>query len=700
MSIFTNILPLPVASPGTLWRGDQLQFSLYTEIAEEIEYCFYANPYQIKTGEDFPLLERVILKKDQFCFGEFWNWTASLSEDRSDSLVGYLIRVWKKDIATGKKAGCWIFDPHARESTGGEDWGQSYHFQIDPKDYTLRKSLRSSSNFKEHPRRLSVLRSSSPGPARPERPKHPFETSVIYECHVRSMTCGEGATLSDSRFSGTYQGLVEQIPYLLELGITAVELLPIYDFDETENWKKSPLTGERLLNYWGYSPISFFVPKQSYAFDRQDPVSEFKKMVDAFHQAGLEVILDVVYNHTGELDENGPVDHFKCLGEENWYLHDEEKRLLNYSGCGNTLRCAHFAVKQMILASLRYWANEIGVDGFRFDLTTILDRDHEGEIQKFPTLLWEIQQDPALNGIKMIAEPWDAGGGYQVGHLAHHAHWAEWNDQYRDSIRQAVQGAEGMMGQVKNCILGSPNLYQTVEKGRRFSINFITAHDGMTMWDLVAYRQKQNAINGESNRDGTSENYSSNCGEEGPSDVPEIKTLRENKIKLFHFLLQLSGGIPMMLAGDEMGRSQQGNNNAYCLDNPVNWIDWSLLFKNKHLFQFVQHAIAFRKANHRFLFSDQSRYQWFNSLGNEEDLRHHIRTLVWKVNHPDFPEKDICMMLNCYSEAIEFRFPGNRNWRCLFNTALENLPDQKMMQGKVNVEGFSLLVLESIDSCQ
>ncbi len=695
MPLFTKILPAPLVSLGASWDGDQFHFSLYTEIAEEIEYFFYANPYQTETDQVYPLLERVPLKKDQFCFGALWNWTGCLSAEWGGALVGFLIRVWKSDPANGQKVSCWIIDPHARELAGGEEWGQSYQFQVDPNDFSLRKRPRSAKNFKEYPRRLSILRDSVPKQPRPVRPNHPLETSVIYECHLRSMTQGAAAPLSDARYAGTYRGLVDQIPYLRDLGITAVELLPIYDFDETENWNHSPLTGERLLNYWGYSPISFFAPKQSYAFDRHNPIREFKEMVDAFHHAGLEVILDVVYNHTGELDEEGPIDHFKWLGKEIWYLHDSEQRLLNHSGCGNTLQSAHFVVKQMILASLRYWVNEMGVDGFRFDLTTILDRDREGAIQPFPKLLWEIRQDPTFCGIKLIAEPWDAGGGYQIGHLAHHAQWGEWNDQYRDTIRQALQGGQGVMAQVKNAILGSPNVYQSVQKGRAFSINFITAHDGMTMWDLVSYNQKHNEINGEHNQDGTSNNYSCNCGEEGETDNPEIHALREKKMRTFHLLLQLSGGIPMLLAGDELARSQQGNNNAYCLDNPINWIDWRLLKTRQHLFEFIQGVIAFRKTHASFLFSNRSQYEWFNSLGKTEDLRHHIRTLAWKITHPDFPKKNICVMLNCYHEAIPFHFPEKRHWHCLINTALEQSSQKNAIQGNVIVAGFSAQVFES-----
>lgn len=698
MKLFKIITPQFFGSPGSIWQGHQLFFNLYTENAEEIDYFFYTNLQEIQTNTAHPLSEQVTLFKKNYCVGGLWSWTAVVPAG-FDSPIGYLICVWKIDPLTGIRIAHWITDPYARQSTGGEEWGHSYNFQVNRHDGSLYKTPRTGENFKKHPRRLAILSPSSPAAFPIRRPNHAWETSILYECHVRGLTRSPSATLSNPHYGGTYRGLMEQIPYFKQLGITTLELLPIFDFDETENRKHSPLSGERLFNYWGYSPLSFFVPKQSYAFDRQNPTEEFKTMVAALHEANLEIILDVVYNHTGELDEDGPIDHFKGLGTDLWYLQDSQNRFLNHSGCGNTLNCSHPLVKQMILASLRYWANEMGVDGFRFDLAPILNRDGAGHLQVFPSLLWEIRHDPLLKGIKLIAEPWDAGGGYQLGHTAHHAQWAEWNDRYRDTLRQVLRGDQGQVADLKDRLLGSPQIFQSPAKGRHFSLNFITAHDGMTLWDLVTYNEKHNAINGEHNQDGTAENYSHNCGIEGETEDATVLALRHKKMRMFHLLLQLSNGIPMLVAGDEWGRTQKGNNNAYCLDNSISWMDWEQLKTRTALFTFVQKAIAFRQSHFSFMFSSESQYRWFNSLGEPEDLRHHIRTLTWQITHPLFPEKAFCLFMNFFDDPLEFYFPDQAIWHQVFNTALE-LPTSSQAQQSFLVEGFSMVVSHKEESFQ
>ncbi len=709
MLLFKQITPMAVGPLGTFWEKDRMQFSLYAQ-ATKIEYFFYADPHQMKTHQTYPLLEKVTLDKEAFCFGDLWSWEGTIAEGSLlNQPIGYLLRVWKKNPETGEEESRWILDPYAREYAGGEIWGTSFYYQIDPENFSITKQKKERDTHLFSPiRRLPIIRPilakksrlsmlpTRSQKSRPPRPNHPLETSIIYECHLRGMTKSPTAALPDDQYAGTYRGLIETIPYLKRLGITAVELLPIFDFDENENHNVSPDTKERLFNYWGYSTILFFAPKQCFAANPQNAVEEFKEMVDAFHEAGLEVILDVVYNHTAEMNSGGPIDHFKWLGEDVYYIMSHG-HLANYSGCGNTVNCNHPVVKRFILSSLRYWYNEMGVDGFRFDLTTILDRDLAGNIQLFPALLWDIRYDSELQGAKLIAEPWDAGGGYQLGHTAYHAQWSEWNDRYRDNIRKALRGDTGHVIHVKNSILANPDVYQSPQKGRRFSINFITAHDGMTMWDLVSYNEKHNKMNGEDNRDGSSNNISFNCGVEGKTQSPIIQALRYKKVRTFHLLLQLSGGIPMLVAGDEFARSQQGNNNPYCLDNEITWIDWNQLKKNQKLFEFVQQAIAFRQANFSFLFSDHSQYGWFNSLGKEEDLGDHVCTLIWKVTHPDFPKKTICAMLNYYKAPLEFHFPDDGqtgSWHCLFDTAREQMPKKKTTENSVVVDGFSIQVFE------
>ncbi|MBF0287133.1 MAG: glycogen debranching enzyme [SAR324 cluster bacterium] len=688
-----------------------MQFGLYAE-ATKIEYYFYADPHQMETNRSYSLLEKVILDKDTFCVGNMWSWEATISEGSLlNQPIGYLLQVWKENPETGQEESHWILDPYAREYAGGETWGTFFYYQIHPENFDITKleKVRDAHLFSPI-RRLPIIRPTlskrnQTGKVvprsqknRPAPPNHPLETSIIYECHLRGMTKSPTAALSNDDYAGTYRGLIEAIPYFKRLGITAVELLPVFDFDENENHNISPEINDRLFNYWGYSSILFFAPKQSYAADPANAVDEFKEMVDAFHEAGLEIILDVVYNHTAEMNSGGPIDHFKWLGEDTYYI-CSDGHMMNYSGCGNTVNCNHPVVRQFIISSLRYWHNEIGVDGFRFDLTTILDRDLAGNVQLFPSLLWDIRYDSELQNAKLIAEPWDAGGGHQLGHLAYHAQWAEWNDRYRDNIRKALRGDTGNVVHVKNSLLANPDVYQTPQKGRQFSINFITAHDGFTMWDLVSYNEKHNKMNGEDNRDGNSNNISYNCGVEGETKDPIIQALRYKKVRTFHLLLQLSGGIPMLVGGDEFARSQQGNNNPYCLDNEITWIDWNQLKNNQKLFEFVQSVIAFRKANFPLLFSEKSHYDWFNTEGKEEDLEHHVRTLTWLVTHPDFPGKAICAMLNYYTDPLEFYFPESTDrqpgtWHRIFDTAREGLPKQEKIAKSVMVDGFSIQVFE------
>lgn len=693
MSLFKHITPVSLANRNASWEGKVLKFSLFAEDAESVEYLFYSQPYQMEEDQSYPLLGGVTLTREKFCFGNLWNWEGVLSDSIPHNReLGYVIRLWKKNTGN-KKEFRWIIDPYARESAGAEIWGKSYNFKIDSENYHISKTKRKATLAKHHIRRLPVIRPRVVRQVCVSHPFHPMDNSIIYECHVRGMTQSPSAQLSNSQYAGTYRGLTEYIPHLKELGITAVELLPVCDFDETENPKITPKTGEKLYNFWGYSSLLFFAPKQSYAYDKQNPVQEFKDMVEAFHAADMEVILDVVYNHTAELGHGGPVDHFKWLGQRTYYMHDSAHNMANYSGCGNTMNCSHPVVKQMIIDSLRYWANEIGVDGFRFDLASILTRSPEGDHHTFPYIWWEIKHDPALSGIKLIAEPWDAGGGYHLGHVSRYAEWAEWNDRFRDNMRKAIRGDLGTIAHVKNALLGSPEIYGSTSLGRQMSINFLTAHDGMTLWDLMSYNEKNNEQNREGNTDGVDENYSNNCGEEGPSNKPEINALRRKKMRTAHLLLQLSNGIPMLLAGDEFSRTQSGNNNAYCLDNTTTWVDWELLNTNRELFEFVKNAINFRRDHFVFMFSEKSQYDWYNSQSESEDLGHYIRTLMWKVTHPDFPGRVICVLFNFFEEPLEFRLPGEDLWDCVFDTALERIsPSTKKQSGTVKVKDFSIQV--------
>ena len=429
---------------------------------------------------------------------------------------------------------------------------------------------------------------------------HPLETPVedlvIYEMHVRGFTRHES---SGVKHPGTFAGIREKIPYLKKLGVNCVELMPIHEFDEFENSRTSPTTGKTLLNYWGYSNVGFFAPKAGFAATGKYgmQVDELKTLIRDLHDNGMEVILDVVFNHTAEGNEHGPYISYRGIDNKSYYILTPEGYYYNFSGCGNTLNCNNPIVRSMILDCLRYWVADYHVDGFRFDLASILGRDQNGAPMSSPPLLESLAFDPVLGKCKLIAEAWDAGGLYQVGSFPAWGRWAEWNGKYRDDIRKFVKGEPGVVGVMSQRLQGSPDLYRSAGRGACASINFITAHDGFTLYDLVAYDGKHNEANGENNSDGGNDNYSWNCGWEGPSTDPAVNKLRIKQMKNLVTLLMVSQGTPMILAGDEFGKTQGGNNNAYCQDNEISWIDWTLLEKNKELFEYFRKMIAFRMAH-------------------------------------------------------------------------------------------------------
>ncbi|PRY19818.1 glycogen debranching protein GlgX [Pseudosporangium ferrugineum] len=415
----------------------------------------------------------------------------------------------------------------------------------------------------------------------------PMEDLVIYETHVGGFTRSPS---SGVRRPGTFAAVAEKIPYLRELGVTAIELLPVFDFDDS--------TGH--TNYWGYSTAGYFAPHAGFcvAPEAGTHVREFRDMVKALHAAGIEVILDVVFNHTDEGNQLGPLFSFAGLDNPNYYYLDpgDPRYYYDYSGCGNTLMANHPIVTKMIVDCLEYWVREMHVDGFRFDEAAVLTRGARGELLDEPPVVWQIELSETLADTKIIAEAWDAAGAYEVGRYPGYR-WAEWNGRYRDTMRRFVKGDPGIVGDVATRLTGSADLYQP--RGHRpiNSVNFITCHDGFTLADLVSYDVKHNEANGEGNRDGNDDNASWNCGAEGPTDDPEIRALRIRQMKNFAALLLLSRGVPMLLAGDEVGRTQQGNNNAYCQDNEISWLDWSLAGTNAELLSFWQRMIAFRRAH-------------------------------------------------------------------------------------------------------
>jgi len=489
-------------------------------------------------------------------------------------------------------------------------------------------------------------------------PSIPVAELVLYEVHVRGFTQHSS---SGVRQPGTFSGVIEKIPYLQELGVNAVEFLPIQAYNPDELINSNPLTGERLRNYWGYSTVSFFALHPSYGSGAYPgcEINEFKSMVKALHAAGIEVILDVVFNHTAEGGDNGPTLSFKGLDNIIYYqLEDDRQFYRNYSGCGNTFNCNHPVVRNFILDCLRYWVIEMHVDGFRFDLAPILGRDGHGHLLSNPPLLEKIAEDPILSRIKLIAEAWDAGGAYQVGSFPG-KRWSDWNGAFRDDIRCYWRGDYGKAGAFASRLCGSADLYNHSDKTPDNSINFITCHDGFTLEDLVSYDHKHNLANGEDNRDGTNDNYSSNHGEEGPTDDAAIKALRLRQKKNLLATLFLSRGVPMLLGGDELGRTQQGNNNAYCQDNEISWFDWHSLSQHHSFFEFVKGLIRFRKQHpqlslSRFYHPDE--ISWFNASGNMPDwqvesaLGCHIHTF----GHEHEP---LCLLFNPGSFEVSFPLP-------------------------------------------
>lgn len=425
----------------------------------------------------------------------------------------------------------------------------------------------------------------------------PPEDQIIYEMHVRSFTRHESSGIKENH-RGTFAGIRDKISYLKELGVNAVELMPVYEFDEFENSRPNPQTGETLYNYWGYSTVGFFSPKAGYAatgkFGMQ--VDELKTLVKELHKNGIEVILDVVFNHTAEGNERGPTISFRGIDNKTYYMMTPEGYYFNFSGCGNTINCNNPIVRNIVLDCLRYWASEYHIDGFRFDLASILGRDPLGYPLANPPLLESLAFDPILAKCKLIAEAWDAGGLYQVGSFPAYGRWAEWNGKYRDGIRKFLKG-DGTVGQISQCLQGSPDLYAWAGRAPATSINFITAHDGFTLMDLVSYNHKHNEANGENNNDGSNDNDSWNCGWEGATDDVAINALRRRQIKNAIAMLMVSQGVPMLLMGDEVGRTQNGNNNTYCHDNELSWLDWNLQTKNSEILEFAKHCIAFRRSH-------------------------------------------------------------------------------------------------------
>jgi len=530
-------------------------------------------------------------------------------------------------------------------------------------------------------------------------PSRPYSTTIIYELHVAGFTKDKSSGLDDE-MRGTYAGLIKKIPYLKELGITAVELMPVQHFDPQD--AVPPLT-----NYWGYSPVAFFAPHSLYSYDQSPlgPVKEFKDMVKALHRAGIEVILDVVFNHSAEGQPEGPTFSFKGFENKAYYILKEDKKFYaDYTGCGNTINANHSIVRRLIRDCLHYWVAEMHVDGFRFDLASVLSRDENGNPLENPPILWEIESDPVLAGTKLIAEAWDAAGLYQVGSFVGDR-WSEWNGHYRDDVRSFIKGDSNSVNKFAARIIGSPDVYNNPLREVTRNIHFVCCHDGFTLNDLVSYDQKHNEANGEKNRDGASQNFSWNCGLEGPTDNIKIEYLRLKQIKNFMTILFFSQGTPMLLMGDEVRRSQWGNNNAYCQDNKMSWFDWSLVEKNKHFLEFTKFLIQFTQS--RQLFSLDSSIQtngnslfpnitWHGTKLNKPDFSENSHTLAFTYHHP-LKFETLHVIVNSYWRPLNFELPKLKkplNWHRIIDTSLSPPKDFSEINQTTQYDSNSYKVMD------
>ena len=667
--------PLPIG--GAHQYGDGVNFVLFSRHATGVRLELYQN------ADDSSPTKIIDLDPARHRTGDVWHvWLRGIP---AGQLYGYRLEgPYQPEQGHRFNSHKLLLDPYARAIAPVENW-----------DLLAARGYDSSSTLSD----LSISTVDDAGTTpkciftddhfdweMDEPPKHSASDTVIYETHVRGFTIHPSSGVDHP---GTFIGLTEKIRYLQDLGVTAIELMPVLEFNESESNRINPITREKLRNYWGYDPVAFFAPKQSYSIAgphwRQS--LEFREMVKAFHRAGIEVILDIVLNHTAEGDELGPTISLRGIENSIFYMLQENGRRYykDFSGVGNTLNANHPVVREFVRNVLRYWVMHMHVDGFRFDLASVLGRDEQGNILRNAPLLEDIAEDPILRDVKIIAEAWDAGGAYQVGSFSTRR-WTEWNGRFRDDVRRFWIGDAGMMGSFASRICGSSDLYLGSGKGPASSLNFVTSHDGFTLNDLVSYKQKHNDENGEYNRDGTDANYSDNCGLEGPSADPDIEKMRNRLIKNFLLTLFISRGVPMLLGGDEFRRSQRGNNNAYCQDNEVSWFDWGLVEKHKEIQRFTRGMIAFRRARpvlRREVFYTDADIKWFSPSGTTPDWRNErqksFACLILVQREPD-----VFLIFNADTRSVDFAIPvlpATKIWRLAADTA-RIAPDDLFEAGK------------------
>jgi isoamylase len=703
MNPITAVWPGRAEPRGAHWDGEGVNFALFSEQAEGVDLCIFDVNSGRRELQRIPLTERT----DQV-------WHCYLPEARPGMLYGYRVHgPYRPEEGQRFNANKLLLDPYARNIVGALRWSDAlFGYVVGHKRADLSFDRRDSAHAM--PRCKIIDSAFTWGEDR--RPDVPWHDMVIYELHVRGFTMRHPDVAPALR--GTYAALATApvIEYLQRLGVTTVELMPVHAFVDDRR-----LVEQGLHNYWGYNTIGFFAPDTRYSASGK--ISEFKTMVKTLHSAGIEVILDVVYNHTAEGSELGPTLCFRGVDNPAYYRlsADDARHYMDYTGCGNTLNMRHPRVLQLLMDSLRYWVTEMHVDGFRFDLASALARELH-EVDRLGAFFDILRQDPVLARVKLIAEPWDLGeGGYQVGNFP--PGWAEWNDKYRDTMRGYWKGEGGLIGEFARRLTGSSDLYGRSGRSPHASINFVTVHDGFTLADLVSYNGKHNEANLEDNRDGHDNNLSWNCGVEGATDDPAVLALRRRQMRNFLATLLLSQGVPMLLAGDEMGRTQQGNNNAYCQDNEISWVDWSLHDGQLWLFDFVRRLIAlrhdhpvFRRRNFfqgRALSGSPSKdIAWLKPDGTEmttEEWDHDFARCLGvylggdaldEVDGRGRPVRDdtFIVLFNAHHDAIAFKLPAfGRGWRMVLDTAREDdaaAPRVVAPDGVYELEGRSLALLQ------
>jgi isoamylase len=666
-----------VATGGTHEQDDGVHFALFSRHATAVRLELYEH------ADDSSPLRTIDLDPALHRTGDIWHvWVRGI---RAGQLYGYRVDgPYQPESGHRFNPHKLLLDPYARAIERVKNWNLTAARGYDPSDPLADLSISTVDNAGTTPKCV-VTRDHFDWDA-DIPPKRSASDTVIYETHVRGFTIHPS---SGVRNPGTFIGLTEKIPYLLDLGVTAVELMPVLEFNENESQLSNPITGEKLKNYWGYDTVAFFAPNGWYCGGGPPghQIQEFREMVKAFHRAGIEVILDVVLNHTAEGDELGPTLSLRGIENSIFYMLQENgcRYYKNFSGVGNTLNANHPVVREFVRNVLRYWVMQMHVDGFRFDLASVLGRDQHGNILRNAPLLEGIAEDPILRDVKIIAEAWDAGGAYQVGGFST-KRWTEWNGRFRDDVRRFWLGDAGMMGEFARRICGSADLYQDSGKGPAGSLNFVTCHDGFTLNDLVSYTQKHNDENGEFGRDGSDANYSENCGVEGPSEDPVVEGMRCRLIKNYLLTLFVSRGVPMLLGGDEFRRTQRGNNNAYCQDNEVSWFDWRRLEEHKEIHRFTRGMIAFRRAHpvlRKETFYTDADIKWFGANGATPDWADQ-RQKSFACLVSGEPDPDLFLMFNAHGRPVDFSIPAlppGKAWRLAVDTS-RTAPDDLFDPGK------------------